>query len=212
MSKVDEVWIYNTKHYLDSWWTQGELASLSWRFADGPYCPKLRLFNPQNGTLSDLPSNFLLSMTTQQRKNIKRIMSVSDPGTTAPEYIRALHGKNTWPVAGMIPFTSGHQWSDDFWLNPLLPCDCRKPDVATLHSKQGIDAFLNISYEVRLTPQSWERQIQSGSFTCNHCGSHYIFREMQPRYLWMPTRMGITTGPDGTSLVALPTHRMIRHS
>jgi hypothetical protein len=117
---------------------------------------------------------------------------------------------SSFPVAGQVPFTSDLHWSDAFWLNPILTCNCQRKDTATLRSKAGIEAFLHVANEPRLTPEEWENSIKRGTVTCIFCKTNYRLKEVQPRYLWMPTRMGRPTGPGGASLLKLPTYRMVR--
>jgi len=61
-----------------------------------------------------------------------------------------------------------------------------------------------------MTPEEWEDCIRQGTVRCRSCGAIYTIKEVPPRYLWMPTRRGQITGPNGTSLVKFPTHRIIR--
>jgi len=50
LGPADEVWVYESEAYYNSWWTLGELATLSYRKRQGyrgKQPPKLRIFNPQ---------------------------------------------------------------------------------------------------------------------------------------------------------------------
>src|SRR5207249_1455274 len=84
---ADEVWVYNTDDYLDSWWTQGEIVTIAYRKAAGSYYPKLRVYDYKSGTLIDPPAIYLPQMTKVQVRRMARWFANTDPWTMGPEGI-----------------------------------------------------------------------------------------------------------------------------
>jgi len=80
-----EFWIFETKDYLQSWWTIGELiclhyASYMW-ITDQRWlpAPKLRIYDPQNSILKDeIPSQYQLTFNAHNRAQFDRMMSIAN--------------------------------------------------------------------------------------------------------------------------------------
>ncbi|MDQ3919723.1 MAG: hypothetical protein M3348_14745 [Acidobacteriota bacterium] len=59
---ADEVWVYETEDYYDSWWTRAELMTLAYRKAARTSVPRLRLYDPGRGAVR-AAADFLPEMT-----------------------------------------------------------------------------------------------------------------------------------------------------
>jgi hypothetical protein len=203
---AEEVWVYETEGYLNSWWTQGELVTLAYRRAANLYAPKLRVFHPKTGMLSDPPEEYMPIMNHEQVARLRRWYSNCDPATMSPEVIEILRSRAQTPLMGRIKYYHDHAFSKVFWENSRLQCQCS----STIADKGqiNIDAFLWI-HEPELTPQQLSESIKQGVVVCNKCGTFHKLKEAPPRYVWMPTRGGKSTEPKGTCLIKLPTYRTI---
>lgn len=87
---ADELWIYETGDYYDSWWTCAELFTVAYRQASGTKRPKIRAYNPEAKTMRDLPADFLPAMSTKEKRRLARWYANTDPGTMGPEALRAM--------------------------------------------------------------------------------------------------------------------------
>ncbi len=101
IERVDEVWIYDTGDYRDSWWTQGELITLAYRKYHGSYCPEVKTCNPINPYNLTPGYASLPKLTEIQAKKMARLYSNSDPLTMGPETTRNIR---IMQIVSDIPF------------------------------------------------------------------------------------------------------------
>lgn len=220
MWPAEEIWLYYTSDYINSWWTRGELVALSYRYANGgdPF-PKLKIYNPDNDRISEITKEFLPKLSKEQKHRIARWYSNSDPGTMGPESIPVMRSISDIPLIRNVGYFKDHVWSREFWDFPLMQCtNCSSvsKDVAVKRYNMEIDAEFDVDAFIwsrepvlfRLTPEDVMNASKQGEIECPKCKKLFYLKRALPRYLWMPTRMGKVTGPGGSSLVSLPTYRI----
>lgn len=108
LAPCEEVIIYDSPGYLDSWWTQGELITIAYRRGAKPVSPsgqkdfhiKVSLYKPGSDHLTS-GEHLVPQMTEAQIAKMARYYSSSDPLTLGPEStegIRMLRNlfKNKW--------------------------------------------------------------------------------------------------------------------
>jgi hypothetical protein len=211
---AEEMWVYATEDYLASWWTRAELATIAYRLACNVSAPRVRLYDPATDSLRDLPEGWLPSMNHEQKRRMARWYSNTDQGTMGIESVPIMRLYAKLPLLNRIKYFNDPVWDEDFWEDLLLPCvTCRhnSPPIERL----DLDSFLWLRepYLVRLTPEQLEESVKQGYLHCPVCQTTYENREApNPRLLWMPTRYGRPTGPDGASLVALPVYRVSKRA
>ncbi len=206
MGAADEVWIYRTDDYLQSWWTQGEIVTMSYRREAGTKNPKIRIFDYASRTVINAPPLYLPSMTRAERKRMARWYANTDPWEIGPEGIVPMRIYASLPLIGRLKYLQDHVWSEEFWEYPRLPCsDATLSGVARPFS---VNDFLWIK-DHTLTPAHLQEAIKHGEVVCPFCRTAYQLRQLPPRYLWYPRRMGKVTGPEGLPLQALPTYQAI---
>lgn len=221
MWPAEEIWLYVTPDYFDSWWTRGELVALSYRYAcGGGPIPNLRIYDPHENRIIGISEMYLPSLNEEQRSRITRWYSNSDPGTMGPESMQAIRSLRSIPLIRNIGYVKDHVWTREFWDFPLLQCvNCGrmiqnyntiKTNIAKTNVDFDIDAFIWSTEPLlfRLTPERVMEASKRGEIECPKCKKLYKLKSSLPRYLWMPTRMGKVTGPDGASLIQLPTYRI----
>lgn len=90
---VDEVWVYFTEDYTESWWTLAELvmtANLNYERKNGKkilirvYDPDKEDFLPEN----KIPSSLLPQITEEHHKKLARYLSNTRPDTMGPEMLQ----------------------------------------------------------------------------------------------------------------------------
>lgn len=209
---ADELWVYETDDYYDSWWTRAELMTVAYRRASGADVPLVRLFDPERGVVRDAPADFLPAMNRGQVRRMARWYANTDPGTMGPEALTPMRFYSQVPLLGRLAYFHDHVWSDDFWFVPILPCEqCEARGARP--ALRDVESFLWLNQPkfVRLQPQQLEEALGRGEFVCTGCRIVYkIRKDPHPRYLWMPVRAGRATGPDGTHLLELPIYRVRR--
>jgi hypothetical protein len=106
-------------------------------------------------------------------------------------------------------------WSEEFWEYSLLQCVRSSP----IRGKMDLDDFLYIRQplHVRLSPRQLKKAVSKGEMRCSGCADcpdrtcravFKITEDINLRYLWMPTRMGIFKHGDHKSgLRRLPVYR-----
>ncbi|MGB8509544.1 MAG: hypothetical protein WCD76_14250 [Pyrinomonadaceae bacterium] len=207
---ADEMWLYETDDYYDSWWTRAEITTVAYRHASGIYAPDVRFFRPGRGELSAPPDTFLPVMSRRQKARMARWYANADPGMMAPESLATMRAYSQIPLLGRLPFFHDHVWSDDFWFANLLPCEhcaerAERPQLADL------EAFLWLRDPklYRLSQQQVEEGLARGAVLCPGCGTVYEIRQgPHSRYLWVPLR----TGPESSHLLQFPIIRVERQS
>jgi len=207
---ADELWIYETDDYYDSWWTRAELVTIAYRRVAGAGAPRVRAYDPARGTVRDLADDFLPALTREQERRMARWYANTDPGTMGPEALTPMRFFSQVPLLGRLPYFHDHVWSDDFWFAHILPCERCEARGGT-PPLRDIEAFLWLRQPkfVRLPPKQLEEALARGEVTCTVCGTVYkIRKDPHPRYLWMPVRAGRATGPDGSHLLELPIYRV----
>lgn len=90
---VDEVWVYLTEDYTDSWWTLAEMvitANLNFERKNGKkilvrvYDPCKEDFLPEN----EIPSFLIPKITVEHHKRLARYLSNTRPDTMGPEMLQ----------------------------------------------------------------------------------------------------------------------------
>ena len=90
---VDEVWVYLTEDYTDSWWTLAEIvmtANLNYERGIGKkiqvrvYDPRKEDFLPKN----EIPSFLIPQITEEHHKRLARYLSNTRPDTMGPEMLQ----------------------------------------------------------------------------------------------------------------------------
>lgn len=90
---VDEVWIYYTEDYTESWWTLAEIimaANLNYERKDGKkilirvYDPSRRDFLPEN----EIPNYLIPQISEEHHKRLARYLSNTRPDTMGPEMLQ----------------------------------------------------------------------------------------------------------------------------
>lgn len=90
---VDEVWIYYTEDYTESWWTLAEIivtANLNYERKDGKkiqirvYDSSRRDFLPEN----EIPSYLIPQISEEHHKRLARYLSNTRPDTMGPEMLQ----------------------------------------------------------------------------------------------------------------------------
>ncbi len=207
---ADEMWVYNTDDYLDSWWTRAELLTIAYRRACHSATPQIKIFNPISNTLSNESQNYIPTFNKTQKWRMARWYSNTDPGTMGPESLQVMHVYRQLPIIGRVKYFNDHVFSREFWEDPLLPCtECKKRGNPP--NQNEVDAFLWIQEPgmVRLTVDLLQHSLLDGVITCPTCKTAYLIEvDKYPRYLWMPVRYGKPTGPDGSHIIELPVYRV----
>lgn len=210
ISASDELWIYETGDYYDSWWTRAELITIAYRKASGAEVPAVRAYAPATATVRDLPPDFLPAMSGKQKRRMARWYANTDPGTMGPEALAAIRFYAQLPLIGQLSYFHDHVWSDDFWFAPILPC-ARCGERASRSRAFDFEDFLWLrdTRLIRLPLRQLEESLRHGELACPTCRTAYkIKQDPHPRYLWMPVRAGQSTGPNGSHLLELPIFRV----
>jgi hypothetical protein len=81
ITPADEFWIYETDDYYNSWWTLGELLTLSYASYSGRRIPKIRIIKQDNNSilgirLVDAPSDFLPVLNDENKKECQDGMQI----------------------------------------------------------------------------------------------------------------------------------------
>jgi hypothetical protein len=82
---TDEVWVYRTNDYLQSWWTLGELVAVAYIREGEKKSPKIRVYDPVAGNLRDDNGTYQVQLTEQHRRRLARLFSNTRPDTMGPE-------------------------------------------------------------------------------------------------------------------------------
>jgi len=226
---AEDVWIYETEDYYNSWWTLGELVTLAYRRCGGyrgKPPPRLSRIEPTTGKLSPLSDDFLPRLTEAQRRRMARLYVNSDSAQVAPEAVVTMRVLSQVPLIGRLRYLHDHVWSDLFWRHPILDCWCcrrigeRKNDI-------DIDAFLALQDPGahRLSPEMMLEALAAGELVCPGCRRTYRIEAAEPQYVWVCNANGHPVGRyfaalmglappehDETSIVMLPSFRLLDSS
>lgn len=201
---ADELWVYETEDYYDSWWTRAELVTVAYRRASNIYAPRVRVFDPARGEVRDLPDGALPALTKKQTKRMARWYANTDPGMISPESLAAMRAYAQVPLLGRLPYFHDHVWSEEFWFENILPCG-RCAARAPRPDPRDLEAFLWLRDPkmVRLPQKEMEEALGRGALICPGCLTTYpVSRSPHLRYLWIPLRA--RGGPYATHLLELP--------
>ena len=84
--EVDEVWVYKTDDYLDSWWTVAEMVMVANVNTASGRRIKVRVYDPVKHILQDAAGTaFDVVLTDEQVKRLARHLSNTRPDTMGPE-------------------------------------------------------------------------------------------------------------------------------
>lgn len=84
--EVDEVWIYETEDYLNSWWTIAELVMTANINHHNSKQIKVKVYNPETKSFYDeVPSRYNVTITDKQHQRLARFLSNTRPDTMGPE-------------------------------------------------------------------------------------------------------------------------------
>ncbi|HEX2206073.1 MAG TPA: hypothetical protein VHG93_00205 [Longimicrobium sp.] len=219
---AEELWVYESAEYYDSWWTLGELATLGYRFANGyrgARPPRLRIYDPDADRVRDAPADYLPSLTREQQKRMARWYANSDTAGMGLESVAAIRMMGQLPLLRRFKYFSDHVWSDAFWRFPVLDCGaCRT--LGARRNRFDVDDFLHTQGRNfrRLTPEQAAEAASAGQIACENCGTVYSVSAAEPHHYWLPVVNGHDTGaiwmaifglqpqdPEETRLVPLPT-------
>ena len=90
---VDEVWVYLTEDYTDSWWTLAEMAmteNLNFERNNGKKI-KVRVYDPSKEDFlleNETPSFLIPQITEEHHKRLARYLSNTRPDTMGPEMLQ----------------------------------------------------------------------------------------------------------------------------
>ena len=89
---VDEVWVYLTDDYTDSWWTLAEMVMTANLNYDRPEKKiKICVFDPSKGKFlpeNEVPSYLIPNITQEQHQRLARYLSNTRPDTMGPEMLQ----------------------------------------------------------------------------------------------------------------------------
>lgn len=90
---IDEVWVYLTEDYTQSWWTLAEIVmtyNINYAISDSEKKKIIRVYDPHNNKFlnkEDYPNFLNFTITEEQHKKIARYLSNTRPDTMGPEMI-----------------------------------------------------------------------------------------------------------------------------
>jgi len=183
LDTCEEFWVLNDvdDHYFQSWWTQGELVSLSYRSA----MFKIRVYNIEKKEVIPIPEQYKIPLTNKQKDRLGRWYSNTDPVLMNAASRFAMKAWKNVPLIGRLSYFSDPVWQDEFWDFPAFYCDTcarKNPKIDRL----DVDRFLwldNHQDLVFLSPQEAEMAKQSRKVKCPRCNTIYKVEEEDPRYV-----------------------------
>ena len=211
LAAADEIWVYETPSYYNSWWTLAELLTAAYLRGS-----QVRLYNPATDQVCDAPEDYLPRLSKAQRKRAARWFANCTPDEMGPESAMALRMLGVVPLVNRIGFIRDHVWSEEFWDYPVLDCPaCR--DIGRNQNRFSVDDLLWMrgTHYSRLTPEELGDCLRAGEICCAGCRTVFAVRESRgPQYLWIPTGnartlcelVARTWRPLDDWLVALPTY------
>lgn len=187
---ADEVWIYDTPDFTDSWWTRAELVLMS--MASREMEGKIRRYDPVGRTLSPVGLGALPALTRAQREKIEKLLFFG----INSEYSYRLDASTKTGLA-RLPVRRDEEVLSARFREDLL-VQCTAPPRPAQGYRFDVDAFLDGR---DLHPISG-----IGAVECPTCGRRYTIRLDAPRFRGYPRRSGVGTGPDGEVIEELPTY------
>lgn len=89
--EVDEVWVYETEDYLNSWWTIAELVMTANINYHNSKPIKVRVYNPDTRSFYDeVPSKYNVTITDERYQRLARFLSNTRPDTMGPESLKQI--------------------------------------------------------------------------------------------------------------------------
>jgi hypothetical protein len=200
---ADEVWIYDTDDFTDSWWTRAELVLMA--LAGTALEGKVHRYDPGTRTLSPVSLAALPVLNARQRKRITKLLYFG----ANPEYCYRLAEATSAGLARLLVRRGDEVLSDRFRDDLLVQC------TAPARPRQGyrfdVDAFLDELHGID-GAEVLAAAGRNGEVGCPACGRRYAVRLDAPRSRWYPRRDGVGTGPGGVTLEELPTVLAVRHA
>jgi len=179
----EEIWVLNDAddHYFQSWWTQGELVSLSYRSATF----KIKVYNIKENKVIATPEHYKIPLSNKQKDRLGRWYSNTDPALMNAASRFAMKAWKNVPLIGRHSYFSDAVWQDEFWDFPAFYCaTCAKKNKKV--SQLDVEYFLWLNQHrdlVFLNPQEAEMAKQSKKVTCPRCNTIYSVTEEAPRYV-----------------------------
>ncbi|MEV4805544.1 hypothetical protein AB0K18_36575 [Nonomuraea sp. NPDC049421] len=196
-----ETWIVDTPHYLQSWFTQGELVCLPYFGRPGT----LVAYDPASGSAGPAPEKYVAALDTTARDRLARYFANSHPDLMAPESTAAL--RELRPTR--LPLARDEVFADAFWTVPLLQCtrcSIREPDRPDI----DVAGFL-INADPRLYPVALDTLAACASeqtpLRCTNpdgCPQRFTVRALPPYYLWYALPVA-----DGSFLGTIPAYAAV---
>lgn len=203
IAPADELWIYETEEYYNSWWTLGELLTIKYRIMgeSGSRIPILKLLKP-NGTLQEINiSQYLPDMTYEQKKRMARwYANVDDLQSDIMFYAMANIQKRSllgqiisggFKLFNSTAYHDDYVWSKEFWEHPVIDChNCR--NIGGNKSKFNVDDFLwtKGKWFTKLSPEEADHYSQRGEFKCPNCGINHRIIKSQNKTLYYVNPFG----------------------
>jgi hypothetical protein len=209
ITAAEEIWIYETDDYYNSWWTQGEVVHTLYGFKDP--LSHIRVFNPSVGMPRRLEAPELPQLSENQKKRLARLEANANPATMGPEGLKAMEEWRKVPLLGRMHYFNDKVWSDEFNFWPLMQCNaCCAKASANGPDRVDIEGFLECKTPLlhKLEPSMLLDVLhESREFNCPGCGATFELNQAPPRFLWYANRYGRATGPDGAAIVEIPCFR-----
>ncbi|MDJ0677696.1 MAG: hypothetical protein QNJ36_20315 [Calothrix sp. MO_167.B42] len=117
---VDEIWIFETDDYYNSWWTQAELASLAYMQPDNkPLSKKILLCKPtaKGLVVREAESGFIQKLEQKLSREFERRLSNSDPLTMGYETVRPMQILKNVPIPIQWLFFKGVNFFAEFMMS-----------------------------------------------------------------------------------------------
>ena len=179
----EELWVLHDAddHYFQSWWTQGELVSLSYRSATF----KIKVYNIEENKVISSPEYYKIPLSSKQKDRLGRWYSNTDPVLMNAASRFAMKAWKNVPLIGRHSYFSDPVWQDEFWDFPAFYCDtCARKNQKI--DRLDVDHFLWLNNHqdlVFLSPQEAEIAKQSKKVKCPKCNTTYSVIEEAPRYV-----------------------------
>jgi len=199
MRSAEEIWLYRTPDYLDSWWTRAEIALIAAR--PDELGDRVRVYDPTTDRLDHIDIDALPSLSKAQSERIQELLLLGENA----EFAYRIDSTNTTRARREVR-AAGELLHRSFREDPLL--QCATPPPSPPGYRFDIDDFLtnkhpalhSIPNDDVVSALSADRPVN-----CPECGRTYRLTLDAPRYRWYPKRAGVGTGPSGRCLEELPT-------
>ncbi|MGZ3663514.1 MAG: hypothetical protein ACXVDA_03385 [Ktedonobacterales bacterium] len=208
----EEFWIYHSDDYLDSWWTRGELAILTY-FKGNP--KKIVLYNSTTGERRTLSYDDIPSLSNEHKNRMARWFSNSHPMMMGVESAVQLQRIATVPGLEKAPYIDDLVWKDAFWHDPVVECKSAKCTERLRKTWQpgsllfDMEAFL-FSRDPNLFMQTEDElahAVGHRGVSCQQCGTSLtVARESPDRFLNLA--LPVAEGRDGPMLLRFPVYRI----